>query len=213
MSAPGRSGRTGRRPGTSGTRDAILAAARRQFGELGFDRTSMRQVALEAEVDPALVSHFFGSKQGLFLAVVELPFAPEQIVPQLLAGDPERAGARLATFALSVLDSDQGRSRVLGLLRAATSEPEAARLIRDLLSEELLTPVAARIGAGDPRFRANLVMSQMVGLALARYVVGVEPLASKPTAEVVDAIAPTLQRYLTGPLDSLAPTSSEDELA
>jgi AcrR family transcriptional regulator len=209
MPAPGRSGRTGRRPGESGTREAILAAGRRQFAELGFDRTSMRQVALEAGVDPTLVSHFFGSKQGLFLAVVELPFSPEQVLPQLLSGDPEQAGRRLATFALGVLESEEGRGRVLGLLRAATSEPEAARLIRDLLTEKLLTPVAEAIGAGDARYRANLAMSQMVGIALARYLIGVEPLASKPVAEVIDAVGPTLQRYLSGPL---GPPSADHEL-
>ena len=87
---------TGRRVGDSGTREAILTAARRQFAELGYDRTSMRQVALEAGVDPTLVSHFHGSKQKLFLAVIELPFSPADVLPELLAGDPQEIGVRFA---------------------------------------------------------------------------------------------------------------------
>ncbi|CAN5382425.1 TetR family transcriptional regulator [soil metagenome] len=196
---------SGRRPGDSGTREAIARAARRQFAELGYDRTSMRQVALEARVDPALVSHFHGSKRQLFLAVIGLPFQPAEVLPGLLAGDPMEAGARLARFALGVFESDEGRSRAVGLIRAATSEPEAARVVRDLLTREVLAPLAEGIGSDDADFRAALLMSQIVGLIMARYIVEVEPLASRDQAAVADAIAPTLQRYLTGDLSATLP--------
>ena len=191
---------TGRRVGDSGTREAILTAARRQFAELGYDRTSMRQVALEAGVDPTLVSHFHGSKQKLFLAVIELPFSPADVLPGLLAGDPQEIGVRLARFVLGVLESEQGRSRVVGLIRAASSEPTAAGLVRDLITRELLVPIASGLGADDADYRASLVASQVVGLAVARYIVAVEPLASRDPADVVAAVAPTLQRYFTGDL-------------
>ena len=191
---------SGRRPGDSGTREAILTAARRQFAELGYDRTSMRQVALEAGVDPTLVSHFHGSKQQLFLAVVALPFESADIMPGLLGGDPQDAGVRLVRFALGVLESERSQSRALALIRAATSEPEAARLIRDLLTSEVLTPLAEGIGSDDATFRASLLMSQIVGLIMARYIVKVEPLASRDPGAVAAAMAPTLQRYLTGDL-------------
>jgi AcrR family transcriptional regulator len=196
---------SGRRPGDSGTREAIAQAARRQFAELGYDRTSMRQVALEAGVDPTLVSHFHGSKQQLFLSVVELPFQPADILPGLLAGDPQEAGARLAHFALGAFESEQGRARIVGLIRAATSEPEAARVVRDLLTREVLTPLAEGIGSDNAAYRASLVMSQIVGLIMARYIVAVEPLASRDPAAVAQDIAPTLQRYLTGSLSSQLP--------
>lgn len=196
---------SGRRPGDSGTREAIAQAARRQFAELGYDRTSMRQVALEAGVDPTLVSHFHGTKQELFLSVVELPFKPADILPGLLAGHPQDAGARLARFALEVYESEEGRRRIVGLVRAAASEPAAARVIRELLTREVLTPLAAGIGSDDAAYRASLVMSQIVGLTMARYIVGVEPLASRDPMAVADAIAPTLQRYLTGDLSSKLP--------
>jgi len=196
---------SGRRPGDSGTRDAILTAARRQFAELGYDRTSMRQVAIEAGVDPTLVSHFHGTKQQLFVTVVELPFQPANVLSGLLGGDPREVGGRLATFALGVLESELGQSRLIGLVRAATSEPEAARLVRERISRELLTPLAEGIGADHAAYRASLLASQFVGLTIARYIVAIEPLASQDPRAVADAIAPALQHYLTGDLSSSLP--------
>lgn len=201
--------RSGRRSGDSGTREAILIAARRQFSELGYDRTSMRQVAIEAGVDPTLVSHFHGSKQNLFLAVIELPFTPAEVIPSLLAGDPSQIGARLAHFVLGVLESEQGRRRVVGLIRAAASEPAAAQVIRELITREMLTPIAEGLGSDDAEFRASLVASQVVGLAVARCIVAVEPLASREAAAVEAAIAPTFQRYFTADLSSGADASSD----
>ena len=197
----GASGHTGRRPGVSGTRAAIMDAARRQFSHLGYDRTSMRQVALEAGVDPTLVSHFFGSKQRLFAEVAELPFTPSEVIPPLLAGPRSGLGERLARFVLTVLESDEGRGRVLALVRAAAAEPEAARLIREILTEQVLAPLAEGIGSDDAELRAGLAMSQITGLLFARYIVSVPPLDTWPTERVVAALAPTLQRYLAGPLE------------
>jgi AcrR family transcriptional regulator len=191
---------SGRRPGESGTREAILHAARRQFAELGYDRTSMRQIAIEAGVDPTLVSHFHGTKQELFLSVIELPFQPADVLPDLLAGDPQDAGSRLARFVLGVFESEQGRSQIVGLVRAAASEPAAARLVRDLLTREVFTPLTEGIGSDDPAYRASLVGSQIVGLVMARYIVALEPLASRDPAAVAAAIAPSLQHFLTGDL-------------
>ncbi len=190
--------RGGRRPGDSGTRAAIAAAARRQFAVLGFDRTSMRQVALEAGVDPALVSHFHGSKQQLFLDVVELPFEPADVLPRVLAGPRAELGDRLARLVMAVLEDESTRQRVVGLIRAATSEASAAALIRDLLTRELMLPIARAAGDEDAEYRAGLAMSQVVGLVIARYVVAVEPLASAPASRV----AADLSRALTGHLRS-----------
>ena len=120
----------GRRPGGGETRDAIMAAARRQFGELGYRRASMRRIAGEAGVDPRLILHFFGSKQALFVAVVDLPFDPETTFERLLGAGEEGLGRRLAEFVLTVLDSPQGLRTLTGLVRAAASEEEAAALVR-----------------------------------------------------------------------------------
>ena len=197
MAAPRRSGR---RPGPSGTREAILAAARGQFAEQGYDRTSMRGVAAEAGVDQALVAHFFGGKQRLFVEVVRLPFEPSQVMPLLLEGDRETIGERLAAFVASVLDSPEGRARILGVVRAAASEPEAARMLREFLRGELWAPLAGQLGVEDAELRVTLCGSQIVGMVMARHVIGVEPLAALSSEELAALLAPTFQRYLVGEL-------------
>ena len=191
---------SGRRPGDSGTRELIAAAARRQFAEQGFDRTSLRSVAQEAGVDPSLVSHFYGTKQQLFAAVAELPFEPAELLAGILDGDRAEIGLRLARFVLGVLESEEGRERITGLVRAAASEPEAARLVREFITTQLLGPLAEGLGVDDARVRASFCGAQVVGLVMARYVVQVEPLASLPSERVIAVIAPNLQRLLTEPL-------------
>jgi AcrR family transcriptional regulator len=193
--------RTGRRPGPTRTREAIGTAARRQFSALGYDRTTMRRVASEAGVDPALVVHFFGSKQRLFLEVVELPVDPADVVEQIAAGPRSEIGQRLAALLLGVFENPELRDRWVAMIRAAASDPEAAKVLRRLLETRLLTPLAEELGMEDARFRATLAGSQVVGLGMAKYVVGVEPIASASPEKLAAAIGPTLQRYLTGPLD------------
>jgi AcrR family transcriptional regulator len=197
MAAPRRSGR---RPGPSGTREAILEAARRQFAAQGYDRTSMRGIAAEAGVDQALVAHFFGAKQQLFVEVVRLPFEPSELLPVLLEGDRETLGERLAGFVASILESPEGRARVLGIVRAAASEPEAARMLREFLRGELLAPLAQQLGTEDAELRVTLAGSQIVGMVMARHVIEVEPLAELSSGELAALLAPTLQRYLVGEL-------------
>ena len=194
--------RTGRRPGPNTTRALIEDTARKLFAELGYERTSLRQVALQAGVDPMLVSHYFGAKRDLFLAVVELPFNPAAVIDAVVAGDKATAGQRLATLVLDVLDDEVRRRPLLGMVRAATAEPEAATLVRDFLTRNVITPIAQRLATGDADYRAALVMSQIIGFTLARYVVGIEPLAKRPRDRVTADLATTFQRYLLGDLSS-----------
>jgi AcrR family transcriptional regulator len=190
----------GRRPGDSRTYDDVMAAARRQFGEHGYDRTTMRSVAIEAGVDPKLVYHYFGSKQQLFVTATELPFRPAQALPGILAGDPDRIGERMAGFALGILDNPSTGSRMIGLVRAAAAEPVAASMVRDLFAAEFVAPATQILGSDRPQLRMNLLASQLVGLVMERYVIRAEPLASLSPDEVVSLLAPTLQRYLAGHL-------------
>jgi AcrR family transcriptional regulator len=180
----------------------ILEAARGLFARRGFDRTSVRTIAGEASVDPALVLHYFGTKERLFLAAVELPFDPGAVVPALFDGDRAHLGERFARFVVALLEDDAARARVLAIIRAAASEPAAAAVLRGLVERRIRDPIAQALGTEDADLRASLVGSQVVGLAMARYVVGVEPLASLPAEHVAAALAPTLQRYLTEPLGS-----------
>lgn len=192
--------RSGRRPGDSGTRQLIAGAARRQFGEQGYDRTSIRSVAAEAGVDPALVMRFYGSKQQLFEAVLDLPFDPAGVLASVTAGDRAQAGERLARFLVTAMQAPESAAAVTGVVRAATSEPEAARVLRERFTRDVLLPLARRLDVDRAELRAALAASQTVGLVMSRQILQLEPLAGLADDEVVRLLAPTLQRYLTEPL-------------
>lgn len=191
----------GRRAGAQDTRAAILAAAKRAFGRHGFDAASMRGIARDAGVDPALLVHYYGNKAGLFEASLELPVDPDLVVAALLDGDPADLGSRLVQTFLGVWDATPGQGPMLALLRGAVTHEDSAGMLRELLQRRLIRPVVDGIGADRPDVRAALVASQMVGLALTRYVLRLEPLASAVPVSVISWIGPTVQRYLTGQLD------------
>jgi AcrR family transcriptional regulator len=192
--------RPGRPPGDSRTREEIAATARRQFAELGYERTTIRGIARAAAVDPALVHHFFGSKQKLFLSVTRLPFEPEETLPKVLAGRRSEAGLRLARFTVELWENPEAREILTGILRAAASEPEAVQMARELATERIVGAIAETLGSDDAQLRANLISSQSVGLIMARYVLRIEPLASMTPEALIEAIAPAFQHYLTRPL-------------
>lgn len=200
--------RTGRRGGDSGTRDAILAAARKRFAGCGYDGATIRGIAADAGVDPALVHHFFGTKERLFAAAMRLPVVPGELIGAALAGaDTARAGEslgeRLVRAMLGAWDVHEIRDTFLGLLRSAATSEQAMTMLRQFVTEAILARLSVAAQAPDPaqaRFRAALVASQVVGLGLARYLVGLDPLTKASTDELVAAIGPALDRYLTGDL-------------
>lgn len=192
--------RTGRRPGNSGTREAILRAATEEFGELGYERATIRGVAGRAGVDAALVHHYFGPKKDLFVASLELPVNPADVAASLLADDLEVAGERLVGLFVSLWDHGASRQPLMALIRSAASSESAAAMLREFATREVFSRVVERLGSPDAQLRANLVISQLIGLAMARYIVKVEPLASMPAASVAAAVGPTIQRYITGDL-------------
>ena len=192
--------RTGRRPGDSGTREAILDAARDTFADKGFAAASVRAIATRAEVDAALVHHYFGTKTDLFVAAMELPFDPATVVPALLEPGIDGLGERIVRFFLGVWSQPVPRSRIQAILRSALTEEAGAALLRDFVTTEVLGRVAAALGTPDAELRATLVGTQLVGLGVLRYIVRVEPLASADADAVVAAVAPTIQRYLAGDL-------------
>src|SRR2546426_155483 len=175
--------RTGRRPGTGGTREKILAAARSRFGQEGYDGTTIRGIAAGAGVDPALVPHYFGSKEGVFLAAVEFPVDPAEFIPRLLAPGIDGLGERLVIFFLETWDSPSGAS-LLGLIRSVVSSELAADLMREFVTREVLGRLAEAIKLDHPQLRAGLVATQLVGLAILRYVIKVESLSSAPRGEL-----------------------------
>jgi AcrR family transcriptional regulator len=197
-----RTPRTGRRPGAAGTqtREAILAAARRLFAELGFDGASMRVIAAEAGVDAALITHFFGSKANLLAAAIDWPFDPDRELPRILKAGKNRAGEGLVALFVRTWDREGSRHPVITLLRAAISEPTAADLLASFMRTRLFGPLLADLGSDQPEIRANLLAAQLGGVALARYILRIEPLASASPRDVIQWVAPSIQRYLTAPL-------------
>ncbi|WP_067656075.1 TetR/AcrR family transcriptional regulator [Nocardia harenae] len=193
-------GRSGRRPGSSGARAAILEAAKKRFSEHGFDRTSIRAVAGDAGVDPALVHHYFGSKRQLFAAVVELPIDPEVVMEVFGAVPLDQLGATMVRILVTLWDSELG-SAAVAVLRTLVAGTDPG-LARSFFVEVALERVRSRIATAsdDGSGRVALVASQMLGVLVARKVVELEPLASMPVEAVVAAVGPTVQRYLTGEL-------------
>ena len=194
------SSRTGRRPGDSGTREAILRAARASFGASGYAGTTIRGVAREAGVDPALVHRFYGSKESLFAAALDLPADPSVILPALLGEGLDGLGERVVRTFLTLWDGTPGQGPMLALIRSAAADETAAAMLRDFLTRVAMGPLAKAAGGDSPELRATLVASQMLGLAVSRYVLRLEPLASTPADELARHLGPTLDRYLTAPL-------------
>ncbi|WP_155374692.1 TetR/AcrR family transcriptional regulator [Catellatospora vulcania] len=201
--------RSGRRPGNPDTREAILAAARELFAEKGFDAATMRAIAAAAEVDPALVHHYFGTKEQLFVATMQFPMDPRELIEQVVAGGKDEAGVRLARVFVTIWDSPIGAIGA-SLVRSAMSNEWTMRLLREFLITQILRRVQTelRLDAADAPLRASLVASQISGLALMRYIMKLEPLASLPADQVVAAVAPNLQHYITGDLGPSEVTGS-----
>jgi AcrR family transcriptional regulator len=207
---PGRGSqpRTGRRAGDSGTRAAILESARRQFAANGYDSATIRAIAAGAGVDPALVHHFYGSKERLFAAAMQLPVVPSEVIAAALADGARppgvTVGEHIARSALTLWETPGVRESFQGLLRSAVTSEQAATMLREFLTEAILGPVASLAGQADPggaSFRASLVATQMLGLAIARYLLKFGPVATASHDELVAAIGPAIDRYLAGALN------------
>ncbi len=192
--------RTGRRPGNVDTRQAILDVARAQFAEFGYDGVSLRGVARAAGVDPALVHHYFDGKSGLFADVLALPLDPAAVLPFILEGDQLELGERIIRFFLGLWESPETGPRMAAAIRGALSSEEGSVRLGAFFVREVMQRVAAQLQVDRPMLRASLTGSQLIGVAVARYLVRAGPLVEASTEEIVAAVAPTLQRYLTGDL-------------
>jgi AcrR family transcriptional regulator len=190
--------RTGRRAGNGDSRGAILRAARRLFAQRGYDGASVRAVAAKARVDPALVLHFFGSKAELFAASLELPVDPAEL-QALFQGERETLGRRIAEFYLHRVFRER-RATTLSLLRSCVTNPEAAAMLRRAIEGSIVALLEQRFPGEEAALRGELCASHMMGLFLARHILGVEPLASEDEDRLVDIVSPALQQYLSAPL-------------
>jgi AcrR family transcriptional regulator len=191
--------RRGRRPGGGDTRTQLLDAARVVFAERGYDGATVRAIAERAGVDAAMVNHWFGGKEPLFVAALDLPADPSAVLGEALPGDPEHLAERIIARLLRVWD-ETGAAQLATLIQSIASHEVAASLLREFIGRVLVGKVLSVVAPDRPELRASLAGSQMFGLAFVRYVLKVEPLASADHATIIAAVAPNLQRYLTGPL-------------
>lgn len=191
--------RRGRRPGAPDTRAAILTAARERFAAHGYAGTSVRAVASDAGVDPALVHHYFGSKDDLFLEALEVKVDPRQAMAPVIEGGVDGAGERLMRIFVAVWGDEEARLPLLALVRGIV-DPGGQQLLRDGFQKMVFGPLGVALGLDQPERRMAHVGSQLVGLVVTRYVLAIEPLASMPPEQVVATYAPVIQGYLSGPL-------------
>ena len=179
------------------TRDRILEAAREEFSERGYEKASVRGIAKAAGVDSALVHHYFGTKEQVFEAAIEVAFAPALSAPDAVADGPREAvGERLTRFVLGVWENPTTRTPLLAILRSAVNNETAAAVFRRLVAAQLLRRIAGQIDLPDPELRAELAAAQLVGVVMLRYVIKVEPVASADPERLVARLAPVVQGHL-----------------
>ncbi|MBB4778400.1 TetR/AcrR family transcriptional regulator [Actinomadura livida] len=184
----------GRRPGPTETREKILAEARALFAEKGYDGASLRAIARAAGVDPALVHHFFGNKEGVFVEAMRFPADPAVVLPRILGAPRERLGETMVRVFLEIWGDDERRAPLLAMLRSAMTNERAAALLREFVTAALLG--RAKEATDAPPLGIQAAVGQMIGIMILRHVVRIEPLASASEDELVELVAPTLQRYL-----------------
>ena len=189
----------GRRPGAPDTRAQVLAAARTSFAEKGFRGTTIRAVAAAAGVDPALVHHYFGSKDDLFLAALQIPVDPREVLAPVVAEGPDGAGERLLHTFLSVWDDPAVQPGLVAMARSLVAD-DGVTLLNEGFIPVVVGPVLAELVADRPDVRIPLVSSQVVGLIVTRYLLALPPMAEMPSEDVVARIGPVIQHYLTGDL-------------
>ncbi|MFJ8636160.1 TetR family transcriptional regulator [Streptomyces sp. NPDC093568] len=194
--------RRGRPPRTesAGTRDRILDAAREEFAERGYEKTSVRGIAKAAGVDSALVHHYFGTKEQVFEASVEVALVPALKVRDAVLSAPlDAVGERMTRFLFGLWENPATRKPLLAIVRSAVNNEAAATVFRRLVSAQLLRRIAGEIDAPDAELRAELAAAQLVGVAMMRYVIKIEPIASADPEQIIARVAPVVQGHLTGP--------------
>ncbi len=187
----------GRRPGKPDTKAEILAAARSEFAETGYDGATIRSIAARATVDPALVMHYFGSKEQLFAASLELPVNPATMMRSVFEETEGDVGATLVRTMISVWDTDVGSSQLIAALRSATSVGPMHDTVREFIHRSIVQGLAAEISGPEADLRASLAASQLVGLLVGRYMLALPALEEASVEELASAIGPIIDRYIT----------------
>lgn len=189
--------RRGRRGGRVSTRGTLLEEARRLFAERGYDGATVRAIASAAAVDPRMITHFFGSKQGLFREAVGWPFDPATAAARLVAPGPGTVGERMVVEFFRQWDDPVRRAPLEAILRSAMTQERSAALVREFVANEHLAAMQ-RAGVVRGAVRADLVVSCLIGVAVMRYVLRLEPLASSRRERFLAPLVPAITTLLEG---------------
>ncbi|WP_328359494.1 TetR family transcriptional regulator [Streptomyces sp. NBC_00457] len=189
-----------RRTESADTRDRILNAAREEFSERGYEKTSVRAIAKAAGVDSALVHHYYGTKEQVFEAAVEVAFAPAlKVRDAVVEGPLDDVGERMTRVIFGLWENPVTRAPLLAIVRSAVNTEAAAAVFRRLVSAQLMRRIAGQLDAPDAELRTELAASQLVGVAMMRYVIKIEPVASVDVEQIITRVAPVVQGHLTNP--------------
>jgi AcrR family transcriptional regulator len=187
----------GRRPGNPDTRQVLLETARRMFADTGFDKTTIRDIAAGAGVDPALIRHYFGTKAELFRETMGWPLEPAAVAAQITDGPSDQIGVRLTRVFFELWERPDSRAPLMAILRGAATHEESASLVRQFIGGRLYPQLAGVLDGPDAELRIDLAMSQLLGIAYLRHILRVEPIASTPVDEIVNRVAPVITAHLT----------------
>lgn len=188
--------RRGPRTGGEDTRTEILEAARAEFAAKGYDGATLRGIARTAGVDPRLVHHYFDGKQSVFQEVLHMPVHLEEVIESVFAAGPDNLGERVLRTFFAVWDAPAASERLVAFVAASSSGTGAARTMQQFLTREVLSRISRFAADDDPQLRASLIASQLLGIAIARYVLQIEPFASADPEVLIPFLAPTIERYL-----------------
>ncbi len=185
----------GRRKGSPDTRVEILDAARREFARVGYQRATIRAIAADADVDPSLVMHYFGSKEQLFAECLDVPVSPAVVLRETLAQADGPFGTTLLATMLAIWDDEENTSAFVAVLRSATGEGAVHDMVREFIEASVLEALEAHLAGPDAQLRAGLIASQLVGLLVGRYLLELDALVSATPEQLANAIGPVIDLY------------------
>ncbi len=186
---------TGRRQGESNAKEDIILAAQNLFALSGYDKATIRSIAKEAKVDPALINHYFKSKQELFIESMLPLFDGPKLLQKALDGPDDEIGLRLSRLFIFLISNERTKSLIIGIIRSSTTDEQAAKMMNIFITENVASILKQKIKGNDASVISNLIGSQFVGIVLAREIIKVEPLASLSEDDLMKYLAPKLQIY------------------
>lgn len=187
--------KAGRRAGNVDTKQAIINAAQTQFAVHGVDGTSFRKIAATANVDPALIVHYFNNKQQLYIESMMPLFKGPIVLNEAIDGDESEIGIRLATAIVTLMSEPYTQKLLMSALRSASSDEDASSMLRTFIEENLMKTLSKKMPPLDAELKSNILGAQIVGILVARYIIKIEPLASVNNEKLILLLSERIQDH------------------